>query len=139
MRDGDAQVDQKSLVTIRQNRYSVPVALAGLRVSARVVAREITINHGGLEVARHERLHGKFGTSARLDHYLELLVRKPGGMEHSLALAQERGRGAWPGCFDELWAALTERYGRSDGARQMVDVLLLCRDHGPDRIALAVR
>ena len=133
------RVDQKSLVTIRQNRYSVPVALAGLRVSARVGAREITINHGGREVARHERLHGKFGTSARLDHYLELLVRKPGGMEHSLALAQERGRGAWPGCFDELWAALTERYGRSDAARQMVDVLLLCRDHGPDRIALAVR
>ena len=41
------RVDQKSLVTIRQNRYSVPVALAGLKVSARVGAREITISHGG--------------------------------------------------------------------------------------------
>ena len=100
------RVDQKSLVTIRQNRYSVPVALAGLKVSARVGAREITINHGGRVVACHERLHGKFGTSARLDHYLELLQRKPGGLEHSVALAQERGRGAWPDCFDELWAAL---------------------------------
>jgi hypothetical protein len=133
------RVDQKSLVTIRQNRYSVPVALAGLKVSARVGAQEITINHGGREVARHERLHGKFGTSAQLDHYLELLVRKPGGLERSLALAQERGRGAWPGCFDELWAALAGRYGRSDAARQMVDVVLLCRDHGPDEVALAVR
>jgi transposase len=133
------RVDQKSLVTIRQNRYSVPVALAGLRVSARVGAREITINHGGREVALHERLHGRFGTSAQLDHYLELLARKPGGMEHSLALAQERGRGLWPECFDELWAALTDRYGRSDAARQMVDVVLLCRDHGPEAVALAVR
>jgi transposase len=133
------RVDQKSLVTIRQNRYSVPVALAGLRVSARVGAREITINHAGREVARHERLHGRFGTSAQLDHYLELLKRKPGGLEHSLALSQERGRGAWPGCFDELWAALAGRYGRSDAARQMVDVVLLCRDHGPDHVALAVR
>jgi transposase len=133
------RVDAKSLVTIRQNRYSVPVALAGLKVSARVGAREITINHGGREVARHERLHGKFGTSAKLDHYLELLRRKPGGLEHSLALAQERDRGAWPGCFDELWAALAGRYGRSDAARQMVDVVLLCRDHGPDHVALAVR
>jgi transposase len=133
------RVDQKSLVTIRQNRYSVPVALAGLRVRARVGAREITINHGGREVARHERLHGRFGTSARLDHYLELLARKPGGLEHSLALSQERGRGAWPVCFDELWAALTGRYGRSEAARQMVDVLMLCRDHGPDGVALAVR
>ncbi len=133
------RVDQKSLVTIRQNRYSVPVSLAGLNVSARIGAREIAISHGGREVARHERLHGKFGTSAQLDHYLELLKRRPGGMEHSLALAQERDRGAWPACFDELWAALTARYGRSEAARQMVDVLLLCRDHGPENVALAVR
>ena len=133
------RVDQKSLVTIRQNRYSVPVALAGLKVSARIGAREIEISHGGRKVARHERLTGRYGTSARLDHYLELLRRKPGGLERSFALAQERGRGAWPGCFDELWVALTGRYGRSDAARQMVDVVWLCREHGPDRVALAVR
>ncbi|MGH2890047.1 MAG: Mu transposase domain-containing protein [Solirubrobacteraceae bacterium] len=133
------RVDAKSLVTIRQNRYSVPVALAGLKVSARIGAREITINHGGLEVASHERLHGRFGTSAQLDHYLELLVRKPGGLEHSLALAQERDRGRWPDCFDRLWALLVDRYGRSDAARQMVDVVLLCRDHGAAAVELAVR
>jgi hypothetical protein len=107
----------------------VPVALAGLRVAARIGAREITISHAGVVVARHERLHGKFGTSARLDHYLELLERKPDGLEHSVALAQERDRGAWPGCFDELWAAPTDRYGRSEAARQMVDVVMLCREH----------
>jgi len=133
------RVDQKSLVTIRQNRYSVPVALAGLKVSARIGAREIEISHGGRVVARHERLHGKFATSARLDHYLELLQRKPGGLEHSVALAQERDRGAWPAGFDELWGALTDRYGRSHAAAQMVDVLLLCREHGPERVELAVR
>jgi transposase len=133
------RVDAKSLVTIRQNRYSVPVRLAGLKVSARIGAREITINHSGREVARHERLHGKFGTSAQLDHYLELLQRKPGGLEHSVALSQERDRGSWPECFDRLWVGLVERYGRSDAARQMVDVVLLCRDHGPARVELAVR
>jgi hypothetical protein len=133
------RVDQKALVTIRQNRYSVPVALAGLKVSARVGAREITINHGGAVVARHERLHGRFATSAQLDHYLELLQRKPGALEHSVALAQERDRGAWPGAFDELWAGLAERYGRSEAATQMVDVVLLCREHGPAGTELAVR
>jgi transposase len=133
------RVDAKSLVTVRQNRYSVPVALAGLRVSARIGAREITISHAGQQVARHERLHGRFGTSAQLDHYLELLARKPGGLERSLPLAQERERGAWPAAFDELWAALTARYGCSEAARQMVDVLMLCREHGPDQVVLAVR
>jgi len=131
------RVDSKSLVTVRQNRYSVPVALAGLKVHARIGAREITLSHGGRVVAVHERLHGKFGTSARLDHYLELLARKPGGLEHSLALAQERDRGDWPAVLDELWTALTDRYGRSEAARQMVDVVMLCREHRPDRVALA--
>lgn len=133
------RVDAKSLVTVRQNRYSVPVALAGLKVCVGIGAREITISHDGAVVAVHERLHGKFGTSAQLDHYLELLARKPGGLEHSLALAQQRDRGAWPGCFDELWAGLAGRYGRSEAARQMVDVLLGCREHGPAAVELAVR
>jgi transposase len=133
------RVDAKSLVTVRQNRYSVPVRLAGLRVSVRIGAREITVNHAGTVVASHERLQGRYGTSARLDHYLELLERKPGGLQHSLALRQERERGGWPGCFDELWVALTVRYGGSEAARQMVDVLLLIREHDPGRVELAVQ
>ena len=133
------RVDAKSLVTVRQNRYSVPVRLAGLRVSVRIGAREITVTHGGELVASHQRLQGRYGTSAKLDHYLELLERKPGGLQHSLALRQERERGGWPGCFDELWAALTVRYGSSEAARQMVDVLLLSREHDPGRVELAVQ
>jgi transposase len=133
------RVDAKSLVTVRQNRYSVPVRLVGLRVAAQVGAREITISHDGRLVARHERLHERFAVSASLDHYLELLQRKPGALEGSQALRQERERGAWPACFDALWAALGERYGASEAARQMIDVLMLVRDHGADRVELAVR
>jgi transposase len=96
------RVDTRALVTIRQNRYSVPVALVGLRVGARIGAREIVISHGGREVARHQRLHARFQTAARLDHYLELLQRKPGALKGSLPLAQERQRGRWPACFDQL-------------------------------------
>jgi transposase len=133
------RVDAKALVTVRQNRYSVAVALAGLRVTVAVGAREVVISHQGREVARHERLHGRYATSAQLDHYLELLRRKPGGLARSLPLAQARDRGAWPACFDELWRALTGRYGASEAARQMVDVLLLIREHGSARVELAVR
>ncbi len=96
------RVDSKALVTVRQNQYSLPVRLAGLRVGA----REIVFHHDGREVARHERLHGRFGTSAQLDHYLELLALKPGALARSLALRQERERGGWPACFDELWRGI---------------------------------
>lgn len=133
------RVDSKALVTVRQNRYSVPVALAGLRVTARIGAGEIRVWHRDREVACHERLHGKFGTRAVLDHYLELLARKPGGLARSLPLAQERERGAWPAQFDELWTALRGKRGASQADSQMVDVLMLCREHGPARVELAVR
>jgi hypothetical protein len=133
------RVDAKALVTVRQNRYSVPVGLVGLRVAATIGARQITISHDGRPVACHDRLVGRFGTSAQLDHYLELLARKPAALIGSINLAQRRERGAWPDCFDELWAALTERYGPSEAARQMVDVLMLTREHGPARAELAVR
>jgi transposase len=133
------RVDAKAMVTVRQNRYSVPVALVGLRVLAEIGAREITITHDSKLVARHDRLAGRFGVAAELDHYLELLVHKPGALAGSVALHQQRQQGLWPDCLDELWARLTDRYGPSEAARQMVDVLLLCREHGPAHVELAVR
>jgi hypothetical protein len=127
------------LATVRQNQYSLPVRLAGLRVAARIGAREIVFMHDGQEVARHERLHGRFGTSAQLDHYLELLKIKPGALARSLALRQERERGKWPDCFDELWHGIAERVGASEAAKQMVDVLMLCRELPAAQVELAVR
>jgi transposase len=133
------RVDAKAMATVRQNRYSVPVALVGLRVHVQIGAREITVSHDGRPVARHDRLAGRFGVSAQLDHYLDLLAHKPRALAGSVALHHERLRGRWPACFDELWAKLTERYGPSEAARQMVDVLLLVREHGPAHVELAVR
>jgi transposase len=133
------RVDAKALATVRQNRYSLPVSLAGLRVSAQIGASEIVFHHDGDEVARHGRLDGRYGTCVQLDHYLELLRQKPGALERSLALRQERERGAWPECFDSLWRAIESRVGSSEAARQMVDVLLLCRELPAAQVELAVR
>jgi hypothetical protein len=133
------RVNQKSMITVRRNHYSVPVCLVGAKVAARVGAREIEVLADGRKVAAHPRLRGSQLRSARLDHYLELLQDKPGALEHSLALRQEREQGRWPDCFDELWTLLKERVGASEAARQIVDVLLLCRDHDPKLVELAVR
>lgn len=83
--EASPRVDSKAMVTIRQNRYSVPARLAGMRVRAQVGAREIAIWHDGKVVAAHERLAGRHGASAQLDHYLDLLTRKPGALARSLA------------------------------------------------------
>jgi len=133
------RVNQKAMITVRRNHYSVPVRLVGTKVAARVGAREIEVLADGTLVASHPRLRGSQLRSARLDHYLELLRDKPGALEHSLALRQEREQGRWPDCFDALWTLLKERVGASEAARQIVDVLMLCRDHDPAVVELAVR
>jgi len=85
------------------------------------------------------RLVERCQVSARLDHYLELLARTPGALAGSLALHQERERGAWPDCFDQLWQQIAGKVGASEAARQMVDVLMLVREHGLEDLELAVR
>lgn len=84
-------------------------------------------------------MSGNNQTSAQLEHYLELLKRKPGALARSLALRQQRDRGDWPACMDELWEKIIERAGRHEAARQMVDVVLLCREHPVERVELAVQ
>ncbi|HUP05736.1 MAG TPA: IS21 family transposase [Caldimonas sp.] len=133
------RVDSKALATVRTNRYSVPASLAGLKIRARIEAGEVSFWHDGKQVARHERLHGHHQISAQLDHYLDLLQRKPGALARSLALRQQRDRGDWPACFDELWTKIQERSGRQEAARQMVEVMILCREHDPSAVELAVR
>lgn len=133
------RVDAKALATVRTNRYSVPARFAGQKIRAKIGASEISFWHDGKEVAVHERLSGKSQISAQLDHYLDLLARKPGALARSLALFQERDRGDWPACFDQLWTHIQERCGRQEAARQMVDVLLLCREYPADQVELAVQ
>ncbi|MFC7986361.1 hypothetical protein [Streptomyces sp. NPDC057336] len=75
-------------MSVRTNRYSVPVRLIGRNVRAMLHASELVVYDGRDEVARHERLIAKGGTRLELDHYLEALVRKPGALPGATALDQ---------------------------------------------------
>jgi len=132
------RVDSKSRVKVRTNQYSVPVRLSGLSVEARVSACRVALVHAGQVVAEHGRLQGKYGERLELDHYLELLRTKPGAFPGARPLRQARDRGAWSPDYDRLWNRLRERHGEADGTRQMVDVLMLHRDHEAEDVHFVV-
>ena len=132
------RVDSKGRVSVRTNRYSVPISLAGRKVEARVQANRVDIFHGGRRVAGHPRLHGRHEERLKLDHYLELLQRKPGALKRSTALHQAREAGQWPQSYDRLWTELQRRYGQSDGTRHLLDVLMLHRQYRVGDVHAAV-
>jgi hypothetical protein len=73
-----------------------------------------------------------------LEHYLEVLERKPGALAGSTALQQWREQGRWPDSYDRLWENLIKRNGKLSGTREMVELLLLGRERGYERLEQAV-
>ncbi len=135
---GSSEVDSKGRVCLRTNRYSLPIRLAGLRVEHRLGATKLELLHSGKVVARHERLQGRHGQRLKLDHYLDLLLRKPGALSRSLPLRQAREQGQWPEQYDELWEQLRSRYGETEGTKHLLEVLLMHRDVDAEVVHTAV-
>ena len=77
-------------ITIRQCRYSVPARLIGARVRVALSASELVVFDGSARVATHPRMLTRGECVLELDHYLEILLGKPGALPGSTALAQAR-------------------------------------------------
>jgi hypothetical protein len=73
-----------------------------------------------------------------LEHYLDALSKKPGALAGSMPLEQCRAQGRWPESFDRFWGKLEHRHGKQDGTRAMVDVLVLGREHGFERLRTVI-
>src|SRR5207248_11032932 len=85
-------------------------------------------------VARHERSFSRYEQVLDLEHYLDVLERKPGALAGSSPLKQWRERGRWPESFDRLWQSLRERHGPQAGTRAMIELLGLGKRYGWDRL-----
>jgi hypothetical protein len=62
-----------------------------------------------------------------LDHYLEILLRKPGALPGATALVQARAAGVFTGEHEAFWVAARKARGDAAGTRALVEVLLLHR------------
>jgi hypothetical protein len=107
-------------------------------VQAKAYASSIELWHGGRCVARHERCYRRQQQILDLEHYLDVLYRKPGALAGSKPLEQRRQAGLWPPSFDRIWEALMERQGKQSGTRQMIDLLKLSQKHGHEKFQKAV-
>jgi len=123
------QVDAKGCVKTHRVCYSTPLRV-GTKAQVKVLPSAIEVWYGGLRVAVHERSYTRGAEVFNLEHYLDVLDRKPGALPGARPLAQWRAQGLWPESFDRLWVLWQERLGKHAATRAMVDLLLLVPAHG---------
>ena len=131
------QVNASGCAKVLTNFYSVAAAVGSV-VQAKVYAAYVELWQHGQLLARHERCFGRQQQILDLEHYLDVLLRKPGALAGSTPLAQCRAQGRWPEVYDEFWTGLKLRQGKQQGTKAMIEVLLLAREYGAPALQRAV-
>ena len=111
-------------------RYSVPYGYTGKHVTLRVSPFEISVYHRGNLLCTHDRMRSGGQDKYVLDHYLEILSRKPRAANQALPVK----KGVMPTecrTFLELCPAL-------NASNQLVEIMLLARDAGVERVLAAL-
>jgi len=124
-----------SLVQFDRNEYSVPVRYAHSTVVVKGYTDRVEICQKAERIAVHTRLWGKDGVVFDPVHYLALLERKPGALDHARPLE------GWnlPECFGVLRRRLEDEEEREGGGtREYIQVLRLLEKHSLPALANAV-
>ena len=128
------RVDRYAQIMVRCCQYSVPARFIGHRVRVKLSSTKVRVFDRDTLVAQHERAVGKGVQVLELDHYLEILLRKPGALPGATALVQARAAGVFTSEHEAFWAAARKQLGDSAGTRALIEVLLLHRHL--DRVAV---
>ena len=124
-----ARVSSTSLVSVARNRYSVPCAWAGHRVSVRLYPERVVIVADQSVVAEHTRASERDHVVYDWQHYLPLIERKHGALRNGAPFAE------LPVPLQRLSRALLRRDG---GDRVMAQVLSAVPTFGLEAVLVAV-
>jgi transposase len=111
-------------------RYSVPYEYAGKEVTVRLTPFHLCIHYKGAEVWKHDIQWENGADQYVLEHYLDILARKPRAISQAVPLS----RGVMPQPCREFLRLCKEK----DAKRQLVDILLLSKTSQPDRLLWAI-
>jgi len=118
--------------TVRYGKvhYSVPHGYVGKNVTLRVSPFELKVYYRGELLYTHKRVRENGPDQFVLDHYLEALSRKPRAAGQALPITK--------GVMPDQCRAFLELCPAADANRQLVEVMLLARDIGGERVLAAL-
>jgi transposase len=129
-----AKVNRRQMVRYSNNWYSVPPQYVGKTVTVKAFVFRIIIALQENVIAVHERRYD--GDTEILDpqHYLPVLLRKPGAFERATPIL------TWPlpRVYDTYLHRLKERHEGSRGTKEYIRILMLLKDHPLSEVTAAV-
>lgn len=127
------KVNKTSLITVDTNRYSVPCSFAGQAVWAKIFVDRVIVVAQNHVIAEHIRSYERNQMITVLDHYLEVLLKKPRAIRDAHAFQSSEV----PEVFKRFHLKMREQEG-SVGDRKFIRLLLLHRDIGMDSLTNAL-
>jgi len=124
-----------SLVRFDSNDYSVPVSHAHHALTVKGFVDCVRIfSKTGEQVATHRRIWEKEKVTYVPEHYLPLLLSKPGALDHAAPFLNMQ----LPDCFATLRRKLTAQKDH-EGTKDYIAVLCLLVDHPLARVTRAIK
>lgn len=123
--------DHCSRFQFETNRYSVPFDFADQELTLKAYVDRLDVFAADRLVATHKRSYERHKDCLELDHYLEVLARKPGALQNAKPWRQANVPTCYRRVFDEL-------KGSAQGCREFVDILILRRDGVAEAVDRAV-
>ena len=127
-------VDKFQTVAFDGNRYSVPRSSAFQMATVKGFVDRVVIVAQGQIVATHKRSLEKPTMVLDPIHYLAMLGKKPGALDHSPVFRDWK----LPACFLEMRGELERAHGGLGGSRRFVRVLQLLGEHPMSRVSRAI-
>lgn len=122
----------ESLVRSDTNDYSVPVSSAHHSVTIKASVSFIEVYRQDKLIAKHRRCWERERQIFEPMHYLELLERKPGSLDHARPLED------WhlPDCFNTYRRCLETN--RDNGTKEYIQILLLLNKYSVNQLSKAI-
>ncbi len=134
-RKKSSRANSLSLVRFDSNDYSVPVDHAHHELIVKGYVDRVDIcTRVGERIASHARIWGKESISYNPIHYLPLLERKPGALDHAAPLFNFD----LPVCFDHLRQKLEGQKGHA-GTKDYIQVLRLIETYSFSLVGKAIK
>jgi hypothetical protein len=113
------KVDKWSTIYLNTNHYSIPEELVGERVDVKIYANKLQIIYKQQLTCEHHRCYEQGQWILSIEHYLHTMRKKPGALNHSLALSQANA----------FLIHLYENHFRDIAPRNFIELLIYCKEN----------